>query len=455
MESLLASQYTNLPKKPGVYLLKGDSGSILYVGKAKSLRSRLASYFASHVSLGRKTNQLVRQTQTIGFITVESEFDALLLEAKLIKKYLPRWNSAAKDDKHFIYIRISGDEFPKLTTSRREDDPPAGKQEKKSTYFGPFPSSGTVRAVLKLVRRVFPYCGSPKIGRRACFYSHLGLCHPCPAEIVKQDPGPREVLKETYRQNIRRIHDLLSGRSRQLISLLEKEMTELAGEEKFEEAALIRDQIEKVRYITAPRAQIMAYLEKPDLLGERRQEEGRDLARILRGYGIEIGTPERIEGYDISDIKGKLATGAMVVFEGGEPEKSAYRRFRIRSRETADDVAMIKEVVARRLKHLEWELPDLIVVDGGKGQVKAAISALQLNKVILPVIGLAKREEEIYLLVKDGFKKIRLSPDAAALRLIQRLRDEAHRFARSYHLNLRSKYIRAGQRFSRQLKLKK
>lgn len=418
-------------------MLKNASGRVLYVGKAKSLRSRLASYFTSPEALGPKTRKLVSQVEKISFILAESEFDALLLEAKLIKKYQPYFNATAKDDKHFLYIKItSGEEFPKVTTSRRED-------ESKAIYFGPFPSADTVRSVLRLLRRVFPYCSSLKIGKRPCFYSHIGLCRPCPAEVVKQkDPIMKKRVRDIYRKNIKRIVSLLSGRSRQVLLQLEMEMEKSAKEEKFEDAAKIRDQFNKIKYIITPRVSISDYLENPNLLGERREEEEKELAAYLRGHGLNIkGNLKRIEAFDVSDIRGGLATGSLVVFESGEPKKSDYRRFRLRSKETPDDVAKMGEVIRRRLKHQEWKLPDLIVVDGGKGQVRAALEALRLNKLDVPVIGLAKREEEIYIPVEPGFRLLKLSPQSASLRLIQRLRDEAHRFARAYHLKLRESLL--------------
>lgn len=432
----LKLQLKNLPKSPGVYIFKGVRGKPVYVGKSTNVRERVKSHLSAD---GPKAKAILEASFWVESIPVKYELEALLLEAALIKKHKPIFNSRAKDDKHPLYIKITKDKsFSIITTSRRE-------AEKGATYYGPFPSSRIVREVLRQIRKVFPF-HSQKVGKKPCFWSHLGLCRPCPAEILTvKDKKEHQRRKRAYQQNIKNITKILSGKTEALKKHLRKEMEKYAKEEDFEGAAARRDQLAQLAYITTPYRPATAYLENPNLLADIREKEIKELFEHLKneaGVGVP---PKRIECYDISHLQGDNPTASMVTFVEGEPEKNLYRHFRIRGEGTKDDFSMMKEVVKRRLGHLDdWGKPDLIVVDGGKPQLKAAMIALREADFDIQTIALAKREEEVIVLTNGNFKTLRLPRNSAALKLLQRIRDEAHRFARSHHLKLRLKSLGRG-----------
>lgn len=415
----LKTYLPKLPTKPGVYFFKNEKGEVIYVGKSTNIRERVKSHLSSSAE---KAKSILAEAKKIEAISAEYELEALLVEAALIKEHEPRYNSRAKDDKHPLYIKISDSEgFPIITTGRRRE---------KALYFGPFPSSSTVKQVLRSIRKVFPF-HSQKVGKKACFYSHLGLCAPCPAQGK---------LKEQYLENIDNIVSLLSGKKRELQRKLEKQMREASKTRDFEKAAHFRDQLRGLEYITAPYKPATAYLENPQLLEDLREKEMHDLFGLLRKVGLKT-VPRRIECFDVSHLRGELQTASMVTFVDGEPEKNFYRHFRIKTGKRMDDFSMMSEVLERRLFHLkDWGKPDLLLVDGGKPQLSAADRVLKKLKVDIPVVGLAKRHESIIYLTRT-FKQVRLPRNSPSLQLIQRLRDEAHRFARSYHLKLRLKNL--------------
>ncbi|MBI2007574.1 MAG: GIY-YIG nuclease family protein [Candidatus Blackburnbacteria bacterium] len=428
----LRQKIAELPPTAGVYLFRGKNNEILYVGKSRNVRERARSHFAAK---GEKSRLLVARAKNIKCIPVSHELEALLLEAELIKKHLPWFNSRAKDDKHPLYIKITaGEEFPKVNTCRLEAEPGA-------VYFGPFPSSSTTRQVLRDLRKIFPYCGQKRPGKKPCFYSHLGLCNPCPATIAGiRDANLKEKLKQEYRQNIRRLVLVLSGKVKTLIGRLVKDMKKAANEKNFETAAKVRDELRGLQYITADYRPTGVYLQNPNFLEDLRRLELSALKKILRGFLPGLRTLTRIEYLDIAHISGEAATASLVVFLNGEPEKNLYRRFRIRTAKTQDDFSMMQEVARRRTKHFEdWGKPDLLVVDGGKPQVSAAKSVL-IN-ISLPVIGFAKRFEEIVIHDNRRFHIVRLKTGDPALNLLRRLENEAHRFARGYHFKLRLRKV--------------
>ncbi len=440
-QDLIRAQIKDLPQTPGVYQFKNDSGEILYVGKSTNVRERIKSHLASD---GEKTRAMVRASTHVDAIAVSSELEALLLEAKLIKQHMPRYNSAAKDDKSPLYIKITtSEEFPRVMTSRREDTP--------DTFFGPFPSSQTVKRVLKQIRRVFPY-HSGQITKRPCLYSHIGLCNPCPGKIATEiDKDKENVMREEYWNNIKQIIKLLSNKTDVLKKQLEKEMKQVAKTEDFEAAASLRDQLNQLNYITSPYNNPREYLANPNFLEDIRVEELKSLYTLLKTHYKYLKIPKRIECFDNSHLAGSAATSSMVTFINGEPDKNFYRHFRIRNANSRDDFAMMQETLTRRVRHFDdWGKPDLIVIDGGKGQVGAARIVFRELGINIPVIGLAKRLEEIIVpkitLVDQGKKTasytvFRLPPGAPALKVLQRMRDEAHRFARRYHFKLRLREV--------------
>lgn len=407
---------SKVPHSLGVYIFKDTSERVLYVGKAIDLNSRVASYFQSSRDLGLKTQALVEKISSVDTTIVESELEALILEANLIKKYLPPFNIKLTDDKDYLYIAVTREDFPKVVTARKKDL----KTFKK--YWGPFPSSRTVRETLKSLRRVFPWCSNPNSKGRACFYYHLRLC---PGACVG------EITKEDYNKVILRFSKFMDGKKDDLLTQLTFEMMQAAKEQRFEDAQRIKKSMEGINYLTQPNRTAL-YLENPNFLEDERQLA---LQQLQKGLNLPK-IPERIEGYDISNIQGKQATGSLVVLTNGEIDKSQYRKFKILITGKPNDVGMHKEMMKRRLQHKEWPLPDLIIIDGGRGQVKGVNSQLSILNFQIPVFGLAKRLEWLYPL--EG-EIIKLSRRSLSLKLLQKLRDEAHRFAVSYHRKLRGR----------------
>jgi len=449
------------------------------VGKAKDLKSRVSSYFTNKGLLGERTRLLISQTKYIDATVVESELESLLLEAFQIKKFKPKYNIRLSDDKAYPLIRITRkDPYPAIFLDRRAEDP-------NSLYYGPFPSAGAVRTVLKTLRRIYPFLTTRTHPKRICFYNHLGLCI-CPP--VHDTPN----LRREYKKYIRSVIKILKGESRSLMRELEKERDAASRNEEFELATLLQKRIQALRLITEPFRRPVEYDVNPNLREDIRQQELNSLREILRDKGLATEYLYRIECYDISNIQGTNATGSLVVLTNGEIDKSQYRKFKIRKDGKPNDFAMIREMLERRFTHDEWEMPNLLIVDGGKGQVTSALKALEEKNQQIPVIGLAKREETIIIPVnqayferkrnrhsgekrsddsripsaslraddsgrahfslarmtnslklygenEDNFIEVSVPKDTPALQLIMRIRNEAHRFAITYHRKLRSK----------------
>lgn len=409
-----------MPEEPGIYLFLNKKGDVIYVGKAKNLRNRVSSYFHNS-DLGPKTTLMVSQINKIKTIIVQSEVESLLLEATYIKKYNPKYNVKLTDKKAYPLIRITiKDTYPKILTARRQED-------KKSVYFGPYPNVNAMGMVLKIIRRIFPFQSVINHPSKICLYNHLGLC-PCPAVTGE---------KIQYRKNIKYIIQFLNGKTDKIIKNLKKDRDELSKNEKFEKAAEIQKKIDAIKLITGHFYKPFEYEVNPNLRQDIRQKEMQSLKSILIKNNINVASLKRIECFDVSNIQGKFATGSMVVFIDGEKDKASYRRFKIK-RDTPNDFAMIKEILTRRLRHNEWEKPDLLVIDGGKGQVGSAKQAINESGINLNVIGLAKRDETI---VTPDLKEITLPKDSDGLKFLMRIRDESHRFAISYHKKLRGRFI--------------
>lgn len=414
-----ASSYRLLSQDPGVYLFLGEKNRILYVGKAKNLRNRVSSYFTTK-NLGEKTENLILQTKKIRTVEVYSEIESLLLEANLIKKYKPKYNLKLTDDKAYPLIRITiKDKYPKVLTARKIDN-------NNDFYFGPFPNTSALRLVLKMTRRIFPYVSVNNHPKKVCFYNHINLC-PCP-----------EVLNDkNYKKNIKHLIKFLKGKTKAVIYDLEKERDGKSNNEQYEEAEKIQKQINAINYITSSIIKPFEYELNPNLKADLRNEEIKTLIRALSLFDIKLKKLERIECFDISNFSGKNSVGSMVVFENGESKRSLYRRFKIKNIiDKSNDYEAMNEIIKRRFKHKEWNYPDLIIVDGGKPQVSAATLALSKYNIYIPIIGLAKKDEKI---ITENFSTIKLNKSAKAIHLIMRIRDEAHRFAITYHKKLRSK----------------
>jgi excinuclease ABC subunit C len=416
-----------IPDTPGIYIFKDKEDNILYIGKASSLRKRIRNYFTHPQSL--KIQIMVAKIADVDYIATKSETVARLKEAKLIKKNLPPYNTVFRDDKSFPLICISNEAFPVVWVARRTSRKLRSRSE-GAQYFGPYTNAGLLREALKSIRHIFSFRSCSKMPKRPCLYYRLQLCPaPCAGRISKQE----------YQDNIRSIILFLEGRQENLIKKLTVKMHNLADERKFEQAAGVRNQIQALSNV-APHAM-------PSLPGFHRESE--ELKTVL---GLSI-IPRRIEAFDVSNISGSSACASMVSFYNGSPDKSNYRRFRIKGVSGIDDYKMLEEAVSRRYRHLIDEnlpLPDLIIIDGGKGQLNKVYHKLKEMDLGLPVISIAKPQripglsqvkhnDDIFVTNKKS--PIRLKSDSLALRLIQRVRDEAHRFALAYHHILRRKEI--------------
>lgn len=370
-----------------------------------------------------KTHALVQQVQKIRTIEVESEIEALLLEANLIKKYSPKYNIKMTDGKAYPLIRITKKAlYPSILTARRPEDP-------QSLYFGPYPNVTAMREVLRLIRRIFPYQSVFNHPKHTCLYYHLGLCPCLPVFLSKE-------YQDQYKKTLKHIIDFLDGKTTKVIKDLEKERNEASKKEEFEKAAAIQKQIDHINYVTHPVHAPFEYETNPNLKTDLRMQEMAALQHVLEANGINTSLPRRIECYDNSNFQGTNPTSSMVVLTNGEIDKSQYRKFKIRSVKGPNDFASMQEVLSRRFKHTEWPLPDILVVDGGKGQVSAAKEVFDKLGITIPLIGLAKREE---IIITSDFQEIVLPKNSPALQLMMRIRDEAHRFAITFHRKLRSK----------------
>lgn len=423
---------STIPEVSGVYILKNKEGEVVYIGKAKNLKSRLKSHFQK--SLSWKENSLQEFVTAIEVLRLSSDFEALIQESELIKKYKPKYNVIWKDDKHYIYLLITKEEYPKIRYARKKD-------EKNGYFYGPYPSAGTVRDLVALTRTIIPFCTQKNVGKRACFYKHIGLCNPCPSEIIHLPENEKKEMTKVYKNNLKLIRYIFEGKIKKLERYLAKEMAKCKEAEEYEKAALFRDRITNLRrinqYADYQETKESTSLEERDTF----QKEEENLKAALKDVYPGIEKIDWVECYDISNISGKHATGSMVTFFGGEPYKDRYRRFKIRLKDTPDDFFMMRETLSRRLTHKEWPLPNLFVIDGGKGQVQIAKDVLQSFNVTVPVIGLAKRLEEIVIPQNNAFKIVLLEKNNPGLHLLQRVRDEAHRFAHKYHEHLRLKNL--------------
>lgn len=417
-----------MPTKPGVYIFQDQNDQVIYVGKAKDLRKRVSSYF-SNKALESKTLELVAKARKLDHIVVGSEIEAFLLESSLIKKHRPQFNIRLTDDKSYVSLEINKKPIPYVILTRKFGN-------KNASYFGPFTSVSDLKIVLRLLRRIFPYQSVKNHAPKRCLYYHLGLC-PCVPALPERLPEAQK--------NIKRLINFFEGGKDKVIRELEREQKEEIALEEFEKAAEIQKKIEKIGYITSETYDPFKYEEKPDFYYDRIRSEVNSLLEILNKYGLEGGNLHRIECYDISNISGKNATGSMVVFTDGDVDKSQYRRFKIKFKHTPDDFEMHREVARRRAKRDDWERPNLVVIDGGKGQVSAVLQAYAQVPFNVPVIGLAKKEETIVIPIKTGlgtdFLEVKLPSSTPGVNLLRRIRDEAHRFAITYHKLLRKKEL--------------
>lgn len=415
MNKQVEERLEQLPKTPGVYLHKDADGEVIYVGKAANLRHRVRSYFQNSRQHTFKTRTLVADIVDIDWLETDSEVDALFLESEMIKRHQPKYNIELRDNKQFLYVKITNDEFPRVWFTRRPMDDGAD-------YYGPYTSAYGLRKAMRQLRRSFPYVTHKTLPERACLHYHIGLC-----------PGPEvnAVSPEQYRANLRYIRRYLNGKGGSVMRELEKRMNRLAREQHYEEAAAVRNQWQNLKSLS--RQHVFGEQELFDL---HRDQSLRDLQDFTGLKHI----PRRIECYDVSHIQGTDNVASMVVFTDGVPNRDEYRKFKLRTPGN-DDFAHMHEVITRRGKRWKrWPQPDVIIIDGGKGQVQAALDALHEAGIAVPVMGLAKRFEHIITRADDGsWQETALENNTYLLKLLQHIRDEAHRFAVTYHSQLRTK----------------
>jgi len=408
----------------GVYLYL-KKGKPMYIGKSINVKARLLSHL-ENAKENAKEAAYVHGTDQIELIQTDSEFRALVLEARLIQTHRPRYNVRWMDDKSYLYIKITTKEaFPKIHLVRRE-------QEKGARYFGPFPSKTVAQEILKEIRRVFPYCAQKTLGKSLCFYAKIGLCNPCPNTISTAEQ------KRQYRANIRNLIRTLAGESNVVLDHLQKKLQRLSKAKEYEEALILRDRIERFDRLFAHR--LFGHKEWQD--HNQSEQNTQALLALLNNHFPHLDSLERIECYDVSNLSLREATASMVVFINGQIDKSQYRKFKIKHPKTLSDFDMMVEALERRMKN-KWPLPDLIVLDGGKPQVRKALSlgATDVNALEqIPIIGLAKRPDRIVCGVRD-FPVIRPRLNNRGFNLLQHMRDEAHRFAKKYHTHLRDKAL--------------
>lgn len=497
----------SLPTQPGCYIWRDMNGDVLYVGKAVNLKSRVNSYFNNYERLDPKIRNMVDLICDVDTYTVDSEVEALILETNLIKKYRPKYNKLMKDDKNYSYVMIDWyNPYPSVKIVREQDDP-------KAEYYGPYPSRFPIFKVLRRLRKVYPYCehlpaklqipntklekihdtdeiaNSETLGAKLkpCFDYHIQLCSGVCAGLIS---------KEEHRKNILGIRRFFQGRKLDMIDELKKSMVEYSKSMDFEKATVLRDRIRDLEYVTQ-RIRIDKDMDEHKLEQMKDELSKRALDELVEKLPFEkldaAKTNFKIECFDISNIQGTNAVASMVVSVNGKAAKNLYRKFKIRSKSTPDDFEMMREALTRRLKrfalgvsentsqaNLNSEdqssmsemssaksevanrekrtlkidesfsvLPDLLIIDGGKGQLSAAFGILrEMNLKSLPVVGLAKREEEIFYIKNQeavekptplDFAMVKLPRRSEALYLVQRIRDEAHRFGITFHRKLRGK----------------
>jgi excinuclease ABC subunit C len=459
MNASLEAKLKTLPRSPGVYFHKAENGEIIYVGKAAILKNRVRQYFQSTRDMDIKTRALVEEIYDTDWVETESELDALFLESEMVKRYMPRYNILLRDDKSQTFVRIDlKSTWPTIEFTRNPIDDGA-------EYFGPYYNGVAIKKALRYLRKIFPYyTRAPKLGQRPDLDAHIGL-----------SPRPG-VSPEEYRATLRQLIRYLQGGRKAIIKDIEKQMKLAAKLHDFENAAHYRNQLNDLRA-----------LQQKIMFGDREFldiSKDKALGDLVELLGLSK-IPARIEGYDISHMGGKNVVASMVVFTNGVSDRANYRKFKTAERN--DDYANMHEVLYRRFseKNIKsWGMPDLLLIDGGKGQLEAAIKALKEREIKVPVISIAKREEEVIVHPTDSnvgtdiintyrkdltepsvfvtqsgsflfvnlhagqlnasghSKNLRASTGGPAkyshvTKLFQRIRDESHRFAVSYHTVLK------------------
>jgi excinuclease ABC subunit C len=413
-----------LPSTNGVYIFLSGKTPV-YIGKSVNIKARVKSHI-ENTKKDSKERAIIESSDSIKFHITDSEFSALLLESQMIQKFKPKYNVRWRDDKSYLYIKITyKDVYPKVFITRKENDA-------KAIYFGPFASLYVAEDILKEIRKIFPFCTQKKISKQGCFYAKIKQCNPCPNLIEKEtDLNLKNELIKEYKKNIRQVKGVLEGKVDKVINELHKKIKILTKNKDYEQAILYRNKLFRIEGVLM-RKHFDA--NSPDLYNnsEKRLIE---LKNLLNKY-IEIDNLQRIECFDMSTLAFENSTASMVVFTDGLSNKKEYRRFKIRNEKAYSDFDMFNEVIDRRFKQ-NWEHPQLLIVDGGKPQLRAVKKVLANLKIEIPLIGIAKRPDRI--VIGESLLTIRPPRNNQGFQLVSAMRDEAHRFAKKYHTHLRNK----------------
>ncbi len=411
------------PKSPGIYFFKDKKGKVIYIGKANVLKNRVSQYFRSPKKHSQKTKKLVENIFDVDFLICDSEIDALIKEACYIKKHDPKYNILMRDDKNYFFVGITKETYPRIfITHQPLAEGSTVRGSTSNNYIGPFTEGFALKETLKLLRKTFPYRHCVKLPKKACLQYHLNRC---------LAPCIKENTKTKVKQNIRYIEKILKGEKQSLLKQFEKQMIKYAKEEKFEKADEIKKQTENIKKIFKHKYSLQKFKEV-----KRKTINWQAAEKFIQKLLKTKKRISRVEAYDISNISGKHAVGSMVVFTDGLPDKKEYRKFKIKfSGNEPNDPKMMQEILARRFKRKDWPKPGLIILDGGVTQLNAVKKIAPKNQLIA---SLAKQNEEIYLPENSLPNPTENMPEDVKF-FFQKIRNEAHRFAITFHRNLRSK----------------
>ena len=428
---LTKNTINQVPTTTGVYLFF-DKSEVVYIGKSVNLKARLVSHW-ENAKIDSKEAGIINSSTYISYIITDSELKALLLEAQLIQNHKPKYNVRWRDDKSNLYVKITKSEiYPKILIIRKEIP------DNQSLYFGPFSSVHAVEELLRRIRRVIPFCMQKKITRQACFYSKIGQCSPCPSYIESlSSEEEKRTLKKEYRKNIRLIISIFQGKEDLVLSQLYTELKILSKEGKYEDAIQIRNAI--ARFDRMIHAQLFGN-EILDVYNQS-EEAMKELLHILQPYFPDLQSVPRIECFDISNLSQKEGTASLVVLTNGQIDHGNYRKFKIKNEKLRSDFEMLTEVLTRRFAHQNWPDPQLLIVDGGKPQVRTVALVLQqMKKTHIPLIGIAKHPDRL-VINTPHYPMIRPVNTNLGFRMVQTIRDESHRFAKKYHTYLRNQKL--------------
>lgn len=430
-----------LPGRSGIYIFKNSRDKPLYIGKTLNLKNRIKSYLHTE---DIRLRRMVSEADKIDFIETRNDIESLILESQYIKKCRPPFNIMLRDDKQYGFVGFTDEKYPKIFITHQPTKiknlklkiPETKNQKLKTSYIGPFTDIGALKTALRLLRKIFPYCTCKQLHNNYCLNYHIEKCL---GFCCLKRPTTNNLQLMTYKKNIKAIKDILSGKRESAIKQFEKEMQKLAEKQKFEKAIELQDKIEQLKKIFL-NAKIIGSRNGGVMIYHNSEQTLEPLKKFLNLPDI----PHRIEAFDIANIQGRYAVGAMVVFENGRPNKNEYRKFKIHTKQSPDDVGMLNEILIRRFNHLEWPYPNLIIVDGGKGQLNAISKIVRNTQSVIAVISVAKNKNHVgeKVFTTDRKNPIPLSKLPGEVKnLLLYIDSEAHRFAISYYRKIHRKSV--------------